>query len=190
MLLFEIVPIIPVHYAFSIFCGISKYKMSEGNKPMETKKKRRKLVKTNELIIGIVFIAVCAVLVVTIVNKIRLHRDVTAAQAVSDKVITDINKRDGAGIRSLGSPGFQKIYTATELTKDFKSVEIATLKMPDLDQQIVVDGSNGRTVYFIYKYGALKVPFYVRTTIHKQSGHWYLTGVNGNADEGALNGDE
>jgi hypothetical protein len=154
-----------------------------------SERKRRRLIKPTELVVGAVFIAVCAVLVMTLMNKMTLHRDVTDARAVSDKTITDIQHRDGGAIRSLGSPGFQHRYTAAALTKQFKSVEIATLKTPQLDRQIVVDGSSGRTVYFVYKYTALKVPFYVRTTIQHQSGHWYLTGVNGNIDETVLTGD-
>jgi len=45
-------------------------------------------------------------------------------------------------------------------------------------------------VYFVYEYTALKVPFYVRTTIQQESGHWYLTSVVGNIDESALLGDD
>ena len=162
--------------------------MSESTKPTEAKAKRRKLIKPSELVVGAVFIAVCAVLLMTLLNKLTLRRDVSNARSVSDKTITDIQHRDGAAIRSLGSPSFQHLYSATALTQQFKSVEVATLKAPRLNRQIVVDTSSGRTVYFVYEYTALKVPFYVRTTIKQQSGHWYLTGVNGNLDENALTG--
>jgi hypothetical protein len=162
--------------------------MSKSSDTAETKPKGRRLIKPGELILSIVFVAVCAVLIAILLNKLRLRRDVSNARTVSDKVITDIRRRDGAGIRSLGSPKFQQTYSAAELTQDFKSVEIATLKTPTLDRQIVVDGSSGRVIYFVYKYTALKVPFYVRTTIQHQSGHWYLTGVNGNIDETTLTG--
>jgi hypothetical protein len=164
--------------------------MSEDTKHTEAKAKRRKkLIKPSELIIGIVFIAVVAVLGMTLVNKITLKRDVVSARSVSDKVISNISKRDGAAIRAAGSPQFQSAYSAAALTQEFKSVEVATLKTPTLDRQIVIDTPAGRTVYFVYEYTALKVPFYVRTTIQHDSGHWYLTNISGNIDESALTGD-
>ena len=151
------------------------------------KTKRRQLIKPSELIIGALFVVVVVILVVTLISKITIKRDVSNAQAVSNEVIADIGKRDGAAIRSLGSPDFQHSYSATSLTQGFESVEIATLKTPKLVDQIVADDANGRDVYFIYEYSALKVPFYVRTGIEQRSGHWYLFSIAGNIDESQLN---
>ncbi len=162
--------------------------MSEQAKQIEAKPTRRRFIKPSELIIAVVFTAVVAVLTITLANKLTLKHDVTSARAVSDKVITNISKRDGTAIRAQGSPKFQKTYTGTELTQDFRSVEVATLKTPQLDRQIVVDAPSGRIVYFVYKYTALKVPFYVRTAVQHQSGHWYLTSITGNINEAALTG--
>jgi hypothetical protein len=165
---------------------------SESSEPdlrkLPAKSARRKLIRPGELIIGALFIAVVAVLLITLINKLTLKHDVSNARTVSDKVIADIQKRDGAAIHSLGSPNFQRTYSATSLTQDFKSVEIATLKAPALDHQIAIDTPSGRDVYFIYKYTALKVPFYVRTGIAHRSGHWYLVSIDGNIDESQLTG--
>lgn len=154
------------------------------------KAKRRKLAKPSELIIGALFIVVVVVLVITLINRLALKRDVSNAQKVSNEVIADIGKRNGAAIRSLGSPDFQRTYTATSLTQGFQSVEIATLKTPTLVDQIVADTPSGRDVYFVYAYTALKVPFYVRTGIEHRSGHWYLVSIAGNIDESQLDGSD
>lgn len=153
---------------------------------MSAKASRRSLIKPRELVIGIIFIGVVTLLLTTLISKIALKRDVTSAQIVSDKVISAINQRDGTAIWNLGSSTFQHQYTPAGLTQSFKDVEIATLKMPTLDQDIVADTPRGRDVYFIYKYTALKVPFYVRTGIEHRSGHWYLTSITGNMDESQL----
>jgi hypothetical protein len=159
---------------------------SETSKLSSEKPKRRQFVKPSELIIGLLFIGLVAVLLITLINKITLKRDVSDARTVSSKVIIDIQARNGDAIWRLGSPKFQRAYSPADLTEGFIHLEVATLKTPTLDDQFVVTTSSGRTVFFIYKYTALKVPFYVRTAITHQAGHWYLTGIAGNADETQL----
>ncbi|HEY4161337.1 MAG TPA: hypothetical protein VGM08_04720 [Candidatus Saccharimonadales bacterium] len=163
--------------------------MSEDNQPAKTKPKRRSFIKPGELIAGVVFVAVCAVLIVTLVNKLALRHDVTSAKTVADKTIVDIKRTNGAGAYALGSPKFKKTISASALTGQFKTIAVTTGKAPTLDRQIVVDGSSGRTVYFVYKYTTLKVPFYIRVGVQHQSTHWYLVAVTGNVDESTLVGD-
>jgi cytoskeletal protein RodZ len=166
---------------------VSKPEISEpSSRKLPTEPKRRQFAKPQELVVAVVFIAIVAILIVTLVNKITLNRDVSNARTISNEVVADIQKRDGGAIRSLGSPSFQKTYSAASLTQGFKSVEIATLKTPTPVQQTVVDTPSGRSVYFIYEYTALKVPFYVRTSIRQESGHWYLTSIVGNINESDL----
>lgn len=160
------------------------------SRKLPAKPQRRQFIKPQELIVAVVFIAVVAVLLVTLVNKLTLDRDVANARAVSNEAIVDIRERNGNAIWSLGSPDFKKAYTPASLTQGFNSVAVATLKKPTLDRQVVVNSSSGRAVYFVYKYTALKVPFYVRTTVQHESGHWYLTSVVGNIDESVLLGDD
>lgn len=162
--------------------------MSEDTHPTEAKSKHRHLIKPGELIIGIVFIAVCAVLIVMLVNKLTLKHDVANAQTVGNKVVTDIQHNDGASAYTLGSPKFKKTITASALTDQFKTIDVTTRKAPTLDRRIVVDGSTGRAVYFVYKYTTLKVPFYIRIGVQQQDSHWYLVAVTGNVDESALVG--
>ena len=193
LLTYTLPPIIPAcwhlqHTLWYTFKDMREETQETRQTSAKPKAKRRTPIKPVELVISAVFIAVVAVLTITLVGKLALKRDTTNARAVSDKVIADIGRRDGAAIRSQGSPKFQSSYSAAELTQDFKNVEIATLKKPQLDRQIVVDTPSGRIVYFVYKYTALKVPFYVRTAIQHQSGHWYLTAITGNVNETALTG--
>ena len=155
---------------------------------LPTKPRRRQLIKPQELVVAAIFIAVVAVLLITLINKLVLDRDIVNARAVSSKVVVDIQKRDGNAIWSLGSPEFQKSYTPASLTRGFQSVAVATLKTPTLVDQISDSEPSGRTIYFVYEYTALKVPFYVRTGIQQESGHWYLTGIAGNIDESDLTG--
>jgi hypothetical protein len=149
--------------------------------------KRRKLkLKASDIVIfGIIILAIVGLSMFT-VNKLKLKNDVSAAQTVSDKAIDDLQKRDGAAARQLGSKTFQKAYTASQLTKQFKAVEVATLKPPKLDRTTAYDGNKGRTIFFIYKYTALKVPFYVRTAVAKSDGAWHMTQISGSADESTL----
>lgn len=148
--------------------------------------KRTRKVRVSDIVIFAILAAIIAILAVTLYNRVVLKRDVSNAQAVSDQVIADIQKRDGTDAHKLGSPSFQKTYSAAQLTDLFKAKEIATLKPPALDRQIALTGPKGRTVFFIYKYTALKVPFYVRTGITHVGEHWYLTQISGSADESSL----
>ena len=151
-----------------------------------TKSKLRLSVKPADIIIIAVFVVVVVVLVVTLINKITITHDVTNARAVSIKVISDIQARNGEGVYELGSPDFQKSYSATQLTSYFKGITIATLKPPALVNTVESGSSSSRAVYFIYKYTALKVPYYIRTEVHKSSGKWELLSISGNADETQL----
>jgi len=147
---------------------------------------KRSKVKITDVIVFTILLAIIVGLAVFLFQKIELKRDASHAQTVSDKVIADLQKRDGGAARTLGSSKFKSTYSDAQLTAQFKAVEVATLKAPSLDRTIVYDGSKGRVVYFIYKYSALKVPYYIRTAITKDSGKWELTNISGNADETQL----
>jgi hypothetical protein len=150
------------------------------------KKRKQKIVKSNELILVIVFTAIIALVLTVLINKLSVKHDVTNAQVISTKVIADISKRDGNAIWALGSPSFQRQYTPADLTQGFQAVEIATLKTPTLEQDTVNDASGGHDIDFIYEYTALKVPFYVKVGVEQRSNHWYLTSISGNEDESEL----
>jgi len=161
--------------------------MSETEETAVLKQKRKRLrVRGTDILVFVVIIAAIAILSTVLVSKLTLKRHVEAAQAVSDKAIAALQKRDGNAALALGTPTFKKTYTAQQLTQQFKAVEVATSQAPKLDTQTVYNGKDGQTIYFIYKYTRLKVPYYVRTAIADKSGNWQLTNISGNIDESKL----
>ncbi len=154
----------------------------------KVKRKRRSFIKIHELIAGIVFITICALLIATLVNKLTLKHDVTSAKAIASKTVVDIQHVNGRDAYALGSPKFKKAISADALTNQFKAIAVTTGKAPTLDGWIAANAPAGRTVYFIYKYTTLKVPFYIRIGVQQQDNHWYLVAVTGNVDESALTG--
>jgi hypothetical protein len=145
--------------------------------------KRRRSVKVSDIVIFSVLIIVIVALTVVLLNKLAVKHAVDSARPVSDKAIAAIEARDGAAARKLGDKEFQSKNSAADLTTLFKKEEIATLKKPTLDGTIVYHDDSGRIVFFIYKYTALKVPFYVRTGITENAGQWHLTSLEGSMDE-------
>jgi hypothetical protein len=166
--------------------GKSSEPTPESRKLTGEHKRRRKIIRPYEAFLIVAFVVVVGVLLHILITKVTLSRDTSHARTVSDKVINDIQHRNGSAVRSLGTPTFQKTYSASGLTQEFQHITIATLKPPKLVDTTVVDSSTGRTVFFIYEYTALKVPYYVRTSILNKSGHWQLTSISGSADESEL----
>jgi hypothetical protein len=138
--------------------------------------------------LAVVFIAAAIAAALFYFNKQAVAQDVSAAQAVADKVVVAIEKRDGAAARALGDSTFKANNTDASLTELFKDKEVATLKKPQLDRHVVYTNKQGRTVYFIYKYTALKVPYFVRIGVHDNGAgnDWKLANLAGNIDESKL----
>jgi len=154
--------------------------------PETVPKPKKVTVRPIDIVIFTVIIVIIAILSFTIYNKLVLKHDVTHAQVTADKVVSAIEHREGAAARKLGDKTFQAQNSDASLTQLFKAKEVATLKKPTLDQTIAVTTKNGRTVYFIYKYTALKVPFYVRIGVHNNHDTWQLINIKGNVDETQL----
>jgi hypothetical protein len=153
-------------------------------------KPRRKLkIKTSDIIIFAVMAVVIGVLAVTLIGKLQLKHDVASAHTVTDKVITDIAKRDGAAARKLGSPKFQSSYSAEQLTTQFKNIEIVTGGKATVDHETLSKGKTGRTVFIIYKYPPhlANQSYFVRVAASpNDKGKWQLTNISGTADEASL----
>ncbi len=160
-------------------------KATEATPSSEESKKDRKL-KPIDIVAIVVVTVVVVVLGWTIYSKLKLKHDVAAAQQVSDQTIAALQKRDGAAAYKLGSANFKKTYTAKQLSTQFNTIEVATTKSPALENTTVYHGKDGETAYFIYKYSALKVPYYVRTAILHKDGKWQLVNISGSADESKL----
>lgn len=150
--------------------------------------KRHDPFKPGEILLITAFVLVVILLVNFLIKEMKSRTNVNHAKAVASKVMADIQERNGNAAWALGTTSFQKTDSPAALTKLFHSEEIATLTPPSLDQQFSASGPAGSTYYFIYKYQALKVPFYIRIAIENKSGAWKLTQITGNPDESQLEG--
>jgi hypothetical protein len=151
--------------------------------------KKRDYINPREALIVVAFVVIVVILVHVLISNLQLKTDVNHAKTVSNMVVADIQDRNGAAVWALGAPSFKRTYSPSSLTNGFRTIKIATLKPPTLDQEFESSGSAGRTVFFIYKYSALKAPYFIRIAVEGQSGKttsWKLTQITGNADETQL----
>lgn len=152
---------------------------------------RRKFrIKPKEVAIVAAFVIIIVLLVGTIINRLQLKHKVTSAEVVTNQVIADLGKRDGAAAYSLGSSKFKSTFTASQLTQQFHAIELVTGGKPVIDTQAASSGKAGNTVVVIYKYPKKLAgqPFFVAIVVTQpKGGHtWQLTNISGSADESKL----
>jgi len=155
------------------------------------KAKRAIKIRPTDVVIFAVMAVIIVVLAITLTSKLQLKHDVSNARVVSDKVIADIGKRDGTAVRSLGDKKFQALYTADQLTTQFKNIAIVTGGKATVDKQIVSHGKTGKTVFIVYKYPPkiAKQPYFISVSVSPdKNGTWQLTHIGGSADENAALG--
>jgi hypothetical protein len=154
-------------------------------------KSLRKLrVTIKEIAILVGFVVIVALLAAFIYNKLKLKHDVAAATVVTNQVINDVAKRDGAAARSLGNAKFKSTYTAAALTKQFQAIELVTSEKPTVDVQAASTGKAGKTVLIVYKYPKKLAgqPFFIGVSVTQAKGShsWQLTNISGSADESKI----
>jgi hypothetical protein len=164
----------------------------------QPKVRRRLRIKPTDIVIIVVFLAIVVGLVVYMSGRLALKHEVTGAKATSDKVIAALAKQDTAAIRATGDKQFQAKNSAESLdtaltfhpenSKPIKFGEMYGNSNPTVDQQLVVNNTNGQHVLFIYKYSKLKVPFYVRVIVAKGTNDtkWTLQGLSASSNESSL----
>ena len=154
------------------------------------KKPRRKLgIKPKDIIIFLVIVAVIVGLTMVLLNKLQLKRDVAGAKIITDQVIADIPKHNGAAVRKLGNAKFQSTHTDATLLRQFAALDLVTVGKPVLVDQIRSAGSKGTTVFMVYRYPPhlANQPFYISVAVTKKAGTgWLLTNLSGSADETKL----
>lgn len=138
-------------------------------------------------VIFIVVLGVIIVLVVTIMNKLSLKHEVSAAQRVTNHLISDVARQDAADAHKLGDPKFQAAHSTKQLAQIFSSVTDISKNPTTIDRSIVSNTKQAQTVYVIYKYSS-KTPYFIRVTASKlsNSSTWQLTGISGNNTEAPL----
>jgi hypothetical protein len=156
----------------------------------DTTSKPRRRVKPTDLLIIAGFIVVVVLLVIFLIHKLQLKRDVASATVVTNQVIDDLSKRDGVAARNLGNTKFKSTYTAATLTQQFKAIELVTGEKPTIDAQAASSGKSGKTVLVVYKYPKklANQPFFVGIAVTQAKGShsWQLTNISGSADESKI----
>jgi hypothetical protein len=162
--------------------------MAEIIKPgiLDHKPKRKLNIGVSDIIIFSIMLIIIVALAITLVSKLQLKHDVSNARTISDKVITDIAKRDGSALRRLGDAKFQSMYTADQLTKQLNSIKLVTDGTATVDKQIVSHGKSGKTVFIVYKYPPklAKQPYFISVSVSPDKNDvWHLTHLGGSANE-------
>jgi hypothetical protein len=148
--------------------------------------KKRRLRSTDGLIL-VVVVVIIGFLLHTLLSQISLKHEVSGATAVTDRMITDIQKQNGADARNLGDKSFQAKNNAADLSSLFKAVNSHTHGTAIRDHTTVTNDKSGQAVSAIYKY-ADKPAFYVRVIVTKPKGAttWHVVNLNGNTKETPL----
>lgn len=144
--------------------------------------------KLLDVIITVIVLAVIAALAYALITQLNLKREVSAARAVTDRLISDIQKQDASDAHRLGDKTFQQQNSVAALAAQFKAVDAYTAKATAVsDRTTVTNDSNGQAVSVIYKYSGKK-PFYIRVIVTKPKGasSWHVVNLNGNIKESPL----
>lgn len=140
----------------------------------------RRGLKLIDIIMAVVIVAVIVFLSVILIGKLRLKHEVSTARVVADRVLHDIISANAKDARSLGDQKFQADHSTAELQDLFKNASTYAKGSPDLERQLVNNGSAGQTVTFVYHYGSSK-PYYFQIKVDKpaHANSWQLTGISG-----------
>lgn len=153
---------------------------------LKTPKPKRKF-KVTDIVIFLVLVVVIIALLVTLLGKLRLKHEVSSARVVSDRLISDISKKDTNNARGLGDAKFQAKNSNAQLAALFDSIVTTAPGKPKVDRQIVSNANHTKGVYVIYKYGN-KTPYYIRVAVSRtdRANKWQLVGISGDSSETAL----
>jgi hypothetical protein len=156
---------------------------TEPAQPKPAKKRLKVLDVVVFAVIGVVIVFLGA----TLASRLSLKNQVAEAQAVADRVIADIAKKDAKDARSLATKEFQAARPIEELNELFVAAGGYAKGTPTISRQTVATTENSDNVIFIYKYGG-KQPYYFRVVVSKPAGTdtWKLSGLTGNSSETAL----
>lgn len=159
--------------------------MSETTVSTEPTKKTRS--RLPDAVIIVVVVLIIGFLVHALISQLSLKHEVSSATAVTDQMITNIQKQNGTAAHALGDSTFQAKNSAAELTTVFKSVNSHTHGTAVRDHTTVTNDETGQAVSVIYKY-ADKPTFYIRVIATKPKGasSWHVVNLSGNVKETPL----
>jgi Tfp pilus assembly protein PilX len=149
--------------------------------------RKRRGFKLTDALILLVLLVLVVFLVRTLVTQLGIRHDVSAARNVTNQLIGDMQKQDGAAALKLGDKNFQAVHSGPQLTGLFKQAEPYIKGTPVITKQTLTKGSAAKVVSVYYKFGSNK-PFYVRVTASEQNGapQWHIINYAGNANLSAL----
>ena len=151
---------------------------------------RRARVRTSDIVVFGIILAVIALVASMLYDYIGTRRDIASAMPTANQVIADISQRDGNAVRELGSDKFKKTYTAVALKTQFQGIELVTSEKPAVHYTVRSSGKSGKTVIVVYKYPKklANQPFYlsVEVTRSNDSNTWQLARISGSADQSKL----
>jgi len=152
-----------------------------------TRVKHARPLRPLDIILIVLFLAICGFLLNMLLSQMKLNHEVSAAKAITNRVISDIGNQNANDVHSLGDSGFQKSHSTASLAALFKQVKSHAHGAPIADKQIVNNDKYGQAVGIIYKYPD-KPQFYIRVVATKPKGasSWHLTQISGNTSESAL----
>jgi len=130
-----------------------------------SKVKRNKLI---DILIGAALIILCLVLAKSLYDQLSLKHEVSAATAITNRVVSDIRKQNGADVRSLGDKTFQSQNSTANLTAQFKAASKLTGSTPVIERKTVTNSDSNQAVSILYKFP--KPVFYVRVIVVKTNG--------------------
>jgi len=146
----------------------------------EPKPERRKL-KLTDVLIVVVFLIIIGFLANMLAGQLSLKHEVNDARGTTNKMITDIQKRDATDAWKLGSPNFKAKYPAQQLGNLFKPLSGALVGTPEVVKQTADNGSANEVVSVYYKFMKPKTYFMV-VTVYRPNDHkigWQMINFSG-----------
>lgn len=149
---------------------------------------RERRFKPLDVIITVVVAAIIIILAATLIKQLSLKHEASAARAVTDSMVSAIQKQDATAARKLGDQTFQQQNSVTSLAAQFKQVDTYAAHETAVSDRTTVTNTNaGQAVSVIYRYSGKK-PFYVRVIVTKPKGasSWHVANLAGNIKESPL----
>ncbi len=155
--------------------------------PKAVKPTRKRRFRLLDAAIAFAILAIIALLLHALLSQLSIKHEVSAATAVTDAMITDIQKQHATAAYALGDTLFQKQNSVKSLTAQFAEVASFAHGSATREHTTVTNDKSGQAVSVIYKYSQ-KPTLYIRVIAAKPAGatSWHVVNLNGNTKETPL----
>lgn len=140
-----------------------------------------------DIIIAAVVVIVVIIFGATLYRQLSLRHEVSAAKAVSNQFITDLQHQNATHAHALGDATFQSNLSVKQLGLLFTNAKPYATGAAAIDDQTVTNRKTSDDVRFIYKFNPSK-PYYIRVIVSKTSGSsaWKIINIAGGSTESTL----